>query len=90
MFRSPLAFRAVERPAGRTRYVVAGRGGVHVDENEILKGRCACSGVIMMYYVGRLSVVLFILHHFLTALLVVLQAVKSVLFGLRAEQHFCS
>ena len=80
MFRSPLAFSVVE--------MVGHTGGIHVDENEILKGRCACSGVIMMLCRKIERRIYF--ASLLTALLVVLQAVKSVVFGLRTEQHFCS
>ena len=75
--------------ACRTRHVVAGRGVVHVDENEILKGRCARSGVIVMLC-RTIDRRIYFTSLFDSALLVVLQAVKSVLFGLRAEQHFCS
>ena len=87
MFRSPLAFGVVEM-ACRTRHVVAGRGCVHVDENEILKGRCVGGGVIMMYCVGSLSVVYGI--SFFDCAFGCSSGCQSVLFGLRAEQHFCS
>ena len=75
--------------AGRARHVIAGRRGVHVDEDEILKGRrCVGSGVIVMLC-RKIERRIYFTSLFGRALLAVLQALKSVHFGLHAVRHFC-